>query len=83
MAHESYSARVEVAADARERALRALAWGVATDVFIAVLLALQVVILADVEWTARYWQVLGLLVAKTVVQSLVTSLGRRFIPPTS
>lgn len=68
--------------DARSRALRTLAQGLAIDVATAVLLAIGPAVLGSgFAWTAAYWAALGLLAAKTAVQSMVAYFMRRLIPP--
>ena len=65
-----------VSTDARSRALRTAVQGLLVDVSVAVVGAV-----ADVRWTRAYWAALGLLVAKTAVQSAVSYVARRVVPP--
>lgn len=81
MEHDSYEAKAETAADSRQRALRALMWGIVSDALMAIGLATSTIVVSDVRWTRAYWAALGLLVAKTFVQALVTGVGRRVVPP--
>lgn len=81
MAHHDSQAAATDAADARQRALRAFAWGVATDVLISLVLLGQTVFVPDAEWSSGYWKAVGLLMAKTALQALVTAVGRRIMPP--
>lgn len=66
--------------DTRERTIRTFFQGLALDVGIAVLLLL-VISFSSIEWTATYWSVLGLSVAKTFLQATVSNLARKLIPP--
>ena len=66
--------------DAKSRALRTAAQGLALDVATA-LAAVLAAALTGVTWTRAWWAALGLLLAKTAVQSAVSYLHRKLIPP--
>lgn len=66
--------------DARDRAWRTLWQGLALDVTLAAVLFLHTAT-EDIAWTSTYWRVLGLTLAKTVIQTTLASLMRRIIPP--
>jgi hypothetical protein len=69
-------------ADARNRAWRTLAQGLIVDVTSAVVLAIAPqVIGASEPWTRRYWIALGLLAAKTALQTGVAYWMRHALPP--
>lgn len=56
--------------------------GLAVDVAAGVLLAVGPALLGDgFAFTAAYWSTVGLLAAKTAVQSVVAYFMRRLIPP--
>lgn len=71
-----------VEADARNRAFRTFVQALAVDVLAAVVLAVGPT-LADQHfaWTRAYWTTVGLLAAKTAVQTVVSYLARKAIPP--
>lgn len=66
--------------DARERAVRSFLWGLLIDASCTAGLAL-ITMIGDLEWTVRYWQGLGLLLAKSFVQAGVAYIGRKVIEP--
>jgi hypothetical protein len=66
--------------DARERAVRSFLWGLLIDASCTAGVALLAVI-NSLEWTATYWQGLGLLLAKSFVQAGVAYIGRKVIEP--
>lgn len=66
--------------DARERAIRSFLWGLLTDLSFTAVTALLTVI-GSLEWTTAYWQGVGLMLAKTAVQTVVAYLGRKVIKP--
>jgi hypothetical protein len=74
------SSALSVLADARSRALRTLAQGLALDVAAAVV-AILAAALADVHWTRAWWTALGLLIVKTAIQTGVAYVARRVLPP--
>ena len=80
MAHYSNESAVAVQKDARERSFRSLLQGLAVDVSIAVILVLATTV-SSLEWTAAYWQVLGLTVAKSGIQAMVSYLMRFYVTP--
>ena len=67
-------------ADARNRAWRTLAQGLAVDL-VATLAAVLVVALADIEWTSTYWLGVASLVGKTTITSAVSYVARILVPP--
>jgi hypothetical protein len=65
--------------DARNRALRTLAFGLLTDVGVAVLLFLLPIFgSASTDWSTLDWRLIGLSLAKTVVMATLSFLARRF-----
>lgn len=66
--------------DAAERSLRSLAQGLALDILVAVVLVLATAV-GDIEWTPTYWKLLGLTLAKSVIQAGVSYLMRMFVAP--
>lgn len=68
--------------DARIRAIRSFFAGLFLDVsaFVATIL---VTAFTSIEWTATYWQALGLMLAKTVLQSAAAYTLRRLVPPSN
>lgn len=71
-------------ADAKNRAWRTLAQGVALDVTAAVVLAVAPSLLGhDFAWTEDYWSLIGLLAAKTAIQTAVSYWMRHAMPPPS
>jgi hypothetical protein len=69
-------------ADAANRAWRTFAQGLLIDVVAAVLLAVLPAILgASFAWSGTYWTTLGLLAAKTAIQTGVSYMARKLIPP--
>ena len=74
------AAPVSATADAKSRALRTAIQGLIVDVSVAVV-GVATTAVADVRWTRAYWAALGLLVAKTAVQSAVSYVARRVVPP--
>ena len=66
--------------DARLRGIRAFTWGLMIDVAVAVTIVLLPAFTA-IEWTKTYWIALGLSVAKTVLQAVVTFFARKLLPP--
>lgn len=71
---------VETAHTPSRAALRAFGWGLLIDVSIALVLVLADAF-GDIRWTALYWGTLGLTLAKTLLQTTVTYLVRRFVTP--
>lgn len=67
-------------ADARNRAWRTFLQGLLVDVG-AVLAAVLVVALGDVEWTQTYWIGVASLVGKTVITAVVSYVARKTVPP--
>ena len=67
-------------ADARNRAWRTFVHGLLLDVTTAVVVILLTE-LHEIRWTRAYWVAIGGLVAKTVIQSVVSYVARRLAPP--
>lgn len=80
MTHHDEYAAATTRADARQRAWRTFLQGLAIDVAVAVSGVLGVA-LGDVHWSAAWWTMLGLLVAKTALQTAVSYLARHVSPP--
>lgn len=70
----------DVRADARNRSFRSLVQGLALDVAVAVVLVLTTAFTA-IEWTPEYWKLLGLTVAKSVLQSGASYWMRILVKP--
>lgn len=69
-------------ADARNRAWRTFWQGLAIDLAAALLLAVGPALVgADFAWSGAYWSALGLLAAKTAIQTAVSFAARKLIPP--
>lgn len=69
-------------ADARNRAWRTLAQGALLDVTAAIVLAVGPALAgSDFAWSRAYWLSLAGLAAKTGVQSVVSYIARRAVPP--
>ena len=66
--------------DAKSRAWRTLAQGLALDVLVAVVMVLASSI-GDLQWTTAWFSALGLLIAKSAVHAAVAYLARIFVPP--
>lgn len=79
--HSNYSAAVETAADARNRAWRTFVQGVAVDVAVSVLGVLVVLSVDTIEWTGTYWLAIASLVARSAIVALVAAVARRVVPP--
>lgn len=71
---------VETAHTPSRAALRALGWGLVVDVSIAIVMVLYDAF-TDIRWTWLYWGTLGLTLTKTLLQTTVTYLVRRFVTP--
>lgn len=69
-----------IARDARSRAWRTFLQGLVIDVGTGLLVTLASAFNV-IEWSWPYWAALGLLLAKTLLQSLIASIMRRVIPP--
>lgn len=68
--------------DASIRGLRTFMWGLLVDVGAAGVAFLATVI-GDLEWTRVYWVMLGLGLAKSVVQGVVAFFMRKLLPPSN
>jgi hypothetical protein len=68
--------------DAWVRATRTFVQGIALDVAVAGTVFL-VTVIGDLEWTTAYWTMLGLGLAKSVVQGVVAYLARKLIKPSN
>jgi hypothetical protein len=70
--------------DARNRAARSFIQGMLVDITVALVVAVAPLILGQgFTWEARWWAAVGLLAAKSVVQSAVSYLARKLVPPPS
>ncbi|WP_427422650.1 hypothetical protein [Lysinibacillus fusiformis] len=68
--------------DARNRAWRTLAQGLAVDVAASVVLAVGPAIAgADFAWTKAYWLTVAGLAAKSAVTAVVSYFARKLLPP--
>jgi hypothetical protein len=65
--------------DARNRALRTLLQGLATDVVAALILLLLPVVTAANGWGDFEWRVLGFLVCKTVAVTVLSYVMRQYL----
>ena len=70
----------EVNEDAWVRAARTFFQGLLLDVAVAGTVFLLTVI-GNLEWTSTYWAMLGLGLAKSVVQGIVSYFARKLITP--
>lgn len=70
-----------IESDARNRAFRTWIQGLALDVAAGAAVALAAAIAGGIEWTRVYWVTLGLVVAKSCVQAVVSYFARKFVPP--
>jgi hypothetical protein len=70
----------DVQADARNRSFRSLIQGLALDVGVAVVLILATAF-TSIEWTPQYWKLLGLTLAKSVLQAGASYLMRVLVAP--
>jgi len=69
-------------ADAKNRAWRTFVQGLLVDVAAAVVLAIGPAVAgADFAWSKAYWLTLAGLAAKTAVQSAVSYVARKAVPP--
>lgn len=69
-------------ADARNRAVRTFFQALLIDVVGAVVLAVGPALLGkNFAWTADYWTTVGLLAAKTAVQTAVSYIAAKVLPP--
>jgi hypothetical protein len=69
-----------VKADARKHSLQSLVQGLALDVAVAIVLVLGTAF-NTIEWTPDYWKLLGLTVAKSVLQAGASYLMRVLVKP--
>jgi hypothetical protein len=65
---------------ASERGWRTFWQGIAIDITVALMLAASGPLM-DLQWTPVYWTTLGLLLAKTLIQSFVANVMRRLVSP--
>ena len=79
MAHMSEESSL-VQADAAERSLRSFIQGLVLDLVVAITLVLATAFSA-IEWTPTYWKVLGLTLAKSVLQAVVSYVMRMVVVP--
>jgi hypothetical protein len=73
-------AKAVTTADAKNRAWRTAVQGLLLDVSTAVVMVLATAV-TDLRWTRDYWVTLGLLLAKTAIQSAVSYTARKLVPP--
>jgi hypothetical protein len=71
---------LSVQADAQDRSWRTFLQGLAIDLVTAAVIVLAMNI-ADLQWTAAYWAVIGTTVAKSLVQAFVAYWMRMFVAP--
>lgn len=72
----------DVAEDARVRGWRSFVAGVAIDAAVAGTVFL-VTVIGNLEWTRTYWLMVGLGLAKSVVQGIVAYMARKLIKPSN
>ena len=80
VAPPSAAAKAVTTADAKNRAWRTAVQGLLLDVSTAVVMVLATAV-TDLRWTRDYWVTLGLLLAKTAVQTAVSYTARKLVPP--
>jgi heme/copper-type cytochrome/quinol oxidase subunit 4 len=68
--------------DAEVRGWRSFMQGLGIDVVVAITVFL-VTVIADLEWTRTYWIMVGLGLARSVVQGIVAYFARKFIKPSN
>lgn len=69
--------------DARNRALRTFVQGLATDVLAAVVLLLLPIVTAAEGWGDFEWNIIGFLLAKTVVVTGLSYVMRQHLDPSA
>lgn len=74
----AYAARAEE--DARVRGWRSFAQGLLIDAVVAGTVFL-VTVIGGIEWTRAYWTMLGLGLAKSVIQGVVAYFARKLVTP--
>ncbi len=79
-AHYSNPAPEAVRADARNRALRTFAQGLALDLLAALVVVLLPAV-TSIEWTSAYWLALLASLGRSLVQALVSYVARYVVPP--
>lgn len=72
--------KAAIESDAQNRAVRSFLWGLMIDVAVAVVLVLATAFNA-IEWTKEYWTILGLTLAKSVLQAGVSYFMRKLVKP--
>lgn len=78
--HTDEYAKDLTSSDAKNRAWRTFLQGVGIDVAVSLVLFLYAAT-TDLQWTKMYWIILGLAFAKTLIQSAISSVMRRLVPP--
>ena len=69
-------------ADARSRAWRTLAQGLAVDVLAAIVLVIGPALAgADFAWTRGYWLAVAGLAARSAITAVVAYVARQVLPP--
>lgn len=66
--------------DALDRFNRTFWQGLVLDLVIALILTLSTAF-TDIAWTAAYWSALGLVAAKTLLQSAIAYFMRKLVAP--
>lgn len=75
-------AQLDATADAKNRAWRTFAQGLLVDVVAAAVLVVGPALSSsDFAWSKAYWLTVGGLVAKSVLTSVVSYVGRKVAPP--
>lgn len=72
----------QVNTDARVRGWRSFGQGLLIDATVAGTVFL-VTVIGNLEWTRTYWTVLGLGLAKSVIQGVVSYFARKLITPSN
>jgi heme/copper-type cytochrome/quinol oxidase subunit 4 len=80
MSHYQAEETAAVHADAAERSVRSFIQGFLLDVAVATILVLATAFSA-IEWTPTYWKLLGLTLAKSVLQAAVSYFMRMVVVP--
>lgn len=70
-----------VEADARNRGWRTFVQGLGLDIAAGVITALVAGTVSGIEWTRLYWVALGLAVAKSAIQAVISYFARKMVPP--
>jgi hypothetical protein len=68
--------------DAQVRGFRAFMQGLGIDVAVAATVFL-VTVITDLQWTRTYWIMVGLGLARSIIQGIVAYFARKFIKPSN